>query len=107
MLLDLRDPIFKGCTRPATVWGVPLVPMIIIVGAMLILGALAGAVFKGPSFLIALGSLMPIFLVLREVSRRDDHRLVQILIRFRLARFGQIATMRSVRTYGPLRFVGR
>jgi len=105
--IDLRDPIFKGCTRPATIWGVPLVPVIVIVGTVLTLGALAGALFRGPSFPIALASLAPILLSLREITRRDDHRLSQLLIRLRLVRFRYNGAMWRIRTYGPFRHGGR
>lgn len=32
----LKDPVFKGCTRPAMLWGVPLVSALMVGGGMLI-----------------------------------------------------------------------
>ena len=31
-----RDPIFKGCTRPAMLGGVPTIPLILICGLTLL-----------------------------------------------------------------------
>ena len=31
-----KDPVFKGCTRPAMLWGVPLVPFLMVGASMLI-----------------------------------------------------------------------
>jgi type IV secretion system protein VirB3 len=36
LMNPLRDPVFKGCTRPAMLWGVPLVPFLMVGGSILI-----------------------------------------------------------------------
>jgi type IV secretion system protein VirB3 len=61
-----RDPLFKGATRPAMALGVPLVPLAVVTGLVLLL-----AVWT--QILIAL-FLLPLVLVMRAVARKDDQQ---------------------------------
>jgi type IV secretion system protein VirB3 len=61
-----RDPIFKGCTRPAMVFGVPIVPLGIVVGVVMLLSVWT-------KFFLAL-SLVPIVASMRIVSKTDDQQ---------------------------------
>src|ERR1700722_10284977 len=83
-LIDpLRDPVFKGCTRPAMLWGVPLVPFLMVGGGMLIPGI--WALLASPPLGVGLLFLMiPVFVAMRVITRRDDHRLAQYALRLRL-----------------------
>lgn len=79
----LRDPVFKGCTRPAMLWGVPLVPFLIVGGGMLIPGI--WALLASPPLGVGLLFLMiPVFITMRVITRRDDQRLAQYALRLRL-----------------------
>ena len=73
----LKDPVFKGCTRPAMLWGVPLVPFLMVGGGMLV--PAIWALLTSPPFGIGLLFLMiPVFITMRVVTRRDDQRLAQL-----------------------------
>ena len=80
----MREAIYKGATRPAVTMGVPLVPFILATGvaamtamyALILIGPLAAA----PVVLIYL----PLTLWMRQVTKKDDQRLWQILLRLRL-----------------------
>src|ERR1700679_1527288 len=79
----LRDPVFKGCTRPAMLWGVPLVPFLMIGGGMLIPGI--WALLASPPLGVGLLFLMiPVFVVMRFITPRDDQLLAQYALRLRL-----------------------
>ena len=79
----LRDPVFKGCTRPAMLWGVPLVPLLIVGGGMLIPSI--WALLASPPLGVGMLFLMiPVFVAMRVITRRDDQRLAQYALRGRL-----------------------
>jgi type IV secretion system protein VirB3 len=74
---DPRDPLFKGCTRPAMVFGVPLVPLAVVTGAVVLL-----AVWT--TLFVAL-LLLPMMLIMRLITKSDDQqfRLLGLKIMFR------------------------
>jgi type IV secretion system protein VirB3 len=90
---DYYDPIYKGCTAPSMMAGVPLVPFV-----------LGGILFLQASFLsfyfIRL-SVAIVFMVIgvvvylwaRKLSRNDEHRLLQYMLKLRI-RGRQAATRR-------------
>lgn len=81
---DFYDPIYKGCTSPSTVWGVPLIPFI--------LGALVIAQLTVLSFFFLRLSVALVFLIIgvavylwaRKVGTDDEHRLLQYLLKARM-----------------------
>jgi len=79
----LKDPVFKGCTRPAMLWGVPLVAFLLIGGGMLI--PAIWALLASPPLGVAILFLMiPVFVVMRVITRHDDQRLAQYVLRLRM-----------------------
>jgi type IV secretion system protein VirB3 len=74
---DPRDPLFKGCTRPAMVFGVPLAPLAVVTGTVVLL-AIWTTLFIGLL-------LIPIVLVMRIITKSDDQqfRLLGLKIMFR------------------------
>ncbi|PYE17256.1 type IV secretion system protein VirB3 [Paraburkholderia silvatlantica] len=79
----LVDPVFKGCTRPAMLWGVPLVPFLMVGGSILIpaIWALLASPPVGAGIVLL---LIPVFVTMRTVTRHDDHRLAQFTLRLRM-----------------------
>src|ERR1700744_5077144 len=79
----LRNPVFKGCTRPAMLWGVPLVPFLMVGGGMLI--PAIWALLASPPLGVAILFLMiPVFVAMRVITRHDDQRLAQYALRLRM-----------------------
>jgi type IV secretion system protein VirB3 len=80
----LRDPVFKGCTRPAMLWGVPLVPFLMVGGSILIpaIWALLASPPVGVGIVLL---LIPVFVTMRSVTRHDDQRLAQYALWVRIA----------------------
>jgi type IV secretion system protein VirB3 len=79
----LKDPVFKGATRPAMIWGVPLVAFLMVGGGMLI--PAIWALLASPPFGVAILFLMiPVFVMMRVITRHDDQRLAQYLLRGRM-----------------------
>jgi type IV secretion system protein VirB3 len=79
----LKDPVFKGATRPAMIWGVPLVAFLMVGGGMLIpaIWALLASPLLGVAILFL---MIPVFVVMRAITRHDDQRLAQYLLRVRM-----------------------
>jgi type IV secretion system protein VirB3 len=80
-----QDPLFKGATRPAMKWGVPVVPFGVSFIAFLLLGMYA-------SFLVGIGLTLalwvfyvPLFLIMRQMVKHDDQafRLLFLKLKFR------------------------
>jgi len=81
--MEIRDVIFKGATRPAMMFGVPVVPFIIVVGMHLLLAVWAmNLVNFFTAFAILMAGLLSVF-ILRYISAQDDQRLNQYLLRLK------------------------
>lgn len=77
---QLRDPVFKGCTRPATLLGVPLVPLVVISGSCLVFAMWLLLIDFWFSFAVMIFLVLAI-LLMRQVTTRDDQRLRQWQLR--------------------------
>lgn len=78
---DFYDPIYKGCTAPSTILGVPLIPFIL--GA-LVIGQLTVLSFYFFRFSVALVWIVIgafLYVWARRVGKNDEHRLLQYLMK--------------------------
>lgn len=97
---DFYDPIYKGCTAPSTIFGVPLIPFI--------LGALMFAQLILLSFYFLGLSVAVVFFIMsifaygwaRKMGRNDEHRLLQMMLKLRMR--GQQSSTR--RFWGAVSF---
>jgi len=98
---DLRDPLFKGCTRPAMVFGVPLVPLAVVSGAVILLSVWT-------TVLLAL-TLVPIVMVMRLIAKSDDQqfRLLGLKFLFRAVNYNHNNRFWKASAYSPLPFKKR
>lgn len=98
---ELRDPLFKGCTRPAMIFGVPLVP-IAAVSAIVVL------ISVWTSILVVL-ALIPIVLIMRQIAKADDQqfRLLGLRLLFRGVAFNHNRHFWRASTYSPFAFTKR
>ena len=103
-----RDPIFKGCTRPAMLGGVPTVPLILTGGATLLLSVWSFYLFSGYVSLFLVLMDIAAIVTMREITKKDDQRLRQVMMRarMRLPHLASRATWGAI-SYGPLRFKRR
>jgi type IV secretion system protein VirB3 len=80
----MREAIYKGATRPAVWAGVPLAPFIIASGLAAML-AMYGLILIGPLATVPVGlAYAPLVGWMRHVTKKDDQRLRQFGLRFRL-----------------------
>ncbi|MEX3634552.1 type IV secretion system protein VirB3 [Paraburkholderia sp. BR14320] len=105
-MTPLKDPVFKGCTRPAMLWGVPLVPFLMVGGGMLI--PAIWALLASPPLGVAILFLMiPVFVVMRVITRHDDQRLAQYMLRLRMVLRQRNRRFWGVHAYVPVRLKRR
>lgn len=81
---DFFDPIYKGCTAPSTMLGVPLIPFVL--GA-LVIGQLTVLSFYFFNLSVALVFIvigLVVYVWARKVGANDEHRLLQLLMRARM-----------------------
>ncbi len=81
----MQEAIYKGATRPALLFGVPLVPAILVGG----LGILSMAYSLVLTRSIVMACVVAAaaatgWVAMAVVTRRDDQRLMQYLLRWRL-----------------------
>lgn len=100
---DFYDPVYKGCTSPGTVFGVPLMPFIIGTLCFAQLGVVGFVTLK----LAGLGPVAVVYAAAfrwaRRMSRNDDQRLLQMVLRVR-SRWGQrpLLAYWGAASYAPL-----
>ncbi|MFK4448235.1 type IV secretion system protein VirB3 [Caballeronia udeis] len=102
----LNDPVFKGCTRPATLWGVPLVSALMVGGGMLIpaIWALLASPPVGVGILLL---MIPVFVAMRVITRNDDQRLAQLALLLRIGLRQRNRRFWGAHAYVPVRLKRR
>ena len=98
---DPRDPLFKGCTRPAMLLGVPIVPLA-SVGIIIILISVWTTIFFATI-------LIPVIPIMRQIARSDDQqfRLLGLKLLFRGIHYNHNRTFWKASVYSPLSFKKR
>ena len=98
----MRELIYKGATRPAVAMGVPLVPFILCTAAAAMLGMYA-LILIGPwAALPVLLAYVPLMLWMRQVTKKDDQRIRQILLRLRLGDVAPTRLWGGARSFAPV-----
>ena len=105
---DLRDPIFKGATRPAMLCGVPLVWLLVVSGVALIIAPYLLYLLSPIALVVEALLYAPIYLWMRATTARDDQRLRQMAMAA-LMRIRQFRGRRlwGALSYAPLRYKRR
>ena len=72
-----KNPLFKGLTRPPMIFGVPMTPLVMAMGGILLL-----AFYSQNIFLTAFA--IPVFFIMKAMTKRDDFifRLMFLKMRF-------------------------
>jgi type IV secretion system protein VirB3 len=103
-----QDPIFRGCTRPPMFMRVPLVPFLLVSGAFLLLTVWTFYFLSGYVALFLLMVYLPLLLTMRAITRKDDQRLRQLMLRLRMrVRHGRSRHMWGAYSYSPIDYKKR
>lgn len=100
------EPIFKGATRPAMKFGVPLVPLVLLFGAGMLAIMWIGPLFTWWVLPVVLSTVPPALTWMRFVTRRDDQRFRQIFLALRLRLADRNSKFWHARSYSPYPFRG-
>ncbi len=100
-----RDPIFKGCTRPAMLAGVPLVPMVLVMLTAFLTGMWSFYFLSGYLVVVIALSTCATLLSMRVITKRDDQRLRQVLLQARMRlRHRSSRRLWDAISYGPFHY---
>ena len=79
------ETVFKGATRPPMKFGVPLVPLVVLLLPGFISGMWLSTFASWMFAPVIFGSLTVAYIWMRIVTSRDDQRLTQMVLRLKLA----------------------
>lgn len=97
----LREAIYKGATRPAMKLGIPLTPLVLLLGTSMLLIMWGGMLI---SWWIALGVLMalcPTLIWMRLLTVQDDQRFRQVFVATKLRLHDRNRRFWRARSYTP------
>ncbi len=97
----IKNTLFKGSTRPPMQWGVPLLPFILICFPIIII-SFYSSLFSIKMGLVILFLIIPIFLFLKEITKKDDQRLLQHLLRLKMILKQRNRTFWNSTSYSPI-----
>lgn len=102
----LHEAIYKGATRPAMKFGVPLVPLVILCGTAMLLVMWGGALLSGWVAVGVAAAFVPALAWMRCVTRTDDQRFRQIFVAARLRVHDRNRGFWQARSYAPHLYLG-
>jgi type IV secretion system protein VirB3 len=82
-----QDPLFKGLTRKAMLFSVPMLPLLGVIAALLMTAVMVAAItHKGTAYIVAIVAAFPIIGIMRLMVKHDEDkfRLVWMWIMSRL-----------------------
>lgn len=94
-----RDPIFKGCTRPAMLWGVPLTPLLVVLGFLLLMAMWF-------HILIAI-AMFPAFFAMKMIASKDDQQFRLLGLRMKCRIRNLNIRFWNAAAYSPVKFTSR
>ena len=96
------ETIFRGCTRPALVAGVPLIALVSILCPIALATVWLSFVAGVYAWIWSLAFLIPVFTALRQITLVDDQRLLQCLRLLQVALERRSVRALASRHYSPL-----
>jgi type IV secretion system protein VirB3 len=100
------ETIYKGATRPAMKLGVPLVPLVAMLGSGLLLIMWVGTLVSWWIVPVVATAIVPTLLWMRFVTARDDQRFRQIFVAARLRLYDSNRRLWRSRSYAPYLYQG-
>lgn len=101
-----REAIYKGATRPAMKFGIPLVPVVVLFGSGMLLILWGGLLL---SWWVAAGvvvATVPALVWMRLVTAKDDQRFRQMFVATKLRMHDRNHSLWRARSYTPTLYRG-
>lgn len=102
----MREAIYKGATRPAMKFGVPLVPLVTLAGGGMLSIVWGGLLVSWWSAAVVVALVFPLLAAMRLVTRHDDHRLRQLFMAARVRARHRNQPLWRARSYSPTLYRG-
>ena len=97
------ETVFKGATRPPMKFGVPLVPLVVLLLPGFIVGMWLSTFVNWLFAPLIFGLLAVAYTWMRVVTSRDDQRLTQMVLKLKLAVRNPNRVLRNgARSYAPV-----
>ena len=101
------ETIFKGATRPPMKFGVPLTPLMVLLLPGFVVGMWLSTTVDWRFAPVIFGALTAAYVWMRIVTRRDDQRLTQRVLKLKLAWHNPNRVLRhGARSYAPVSYRG-
>ena len=100
------EAIYKGATRPAMKFGIPLVPLVVLCGTGMLSVMWLGPLVSWWVAPMVVCALAPLFGWLHLVTRKDDQRFRQLFLALRLRLTGRNHRFWRSRSYAPYVYRG-
>lgn len=101
------ETVFKGATRPPMKFGVPLVPLVVLLLPGFIAGMWLSTMVNWRFAPVIFGAVIAAYLWMRMVTSRDDQRLTQMVLHLKLALHNPNRVLRhGARSYAPVSYRG-
>ena len=101
-----REAIYKGATRPAMKFGIPLVPLVSLLGGGVLLIMWGGTFLSWWTAIGGVVAAVPTLAWMRFVTRRDDQRFRQLFVAVRLGLHDRNRRLWQARSYAPASYRG-
>ncbi len=100
------EAIYKGATRPAMKLGIPLVPLVVLLGVGMLLVMWGGILVSWWVAAAVVVALVPALFWMRFVTAQDDQRFRQIFVACKLRLSDRNRGFWRARSYAPTLYRG-
>jgi len=101
------ETVFKGATRPPMKFGVPLVPLVVLMLPGFVSGMWLSTMVDWRFAPVIFGSLTACYVWMRVVTNHDDQRLTQMALKLKLSLRNTNRVLRNgARSYAPVDYRG-
>ena len=100
------EAIYKGATRPAMKLGIPLAPLVLVMGSAMLLILWGGTYLSWWIALLVVACCAPTLQWMRFVTAKDDQRFHQVFISLKLRLHDRNRNFWHARSYTPTLFRG-
>ncbi len=96
-----RESIYKGATRPAMKLGIPLVPLVVLMGLGMLTAIWGGILLSGWVAVATVLAVGPALAWMRFITRLDDQRFRQMFVTAKLQLHDRNRRLWRTRSYSP------
>lgn len=101
-----RETIYKGATRPAMKFGIPLVSLVAMLGTAMLLILWGGLLLSWWIALAVLVAVVPMLVWMRMVTAKDDQRHRQVFLAMKLRLYDHNRAFWRAHSYTPTLYRG-